>query len=114
VGEAVYTSMLDAVSDGVVAFSPDRRIICRNQAFLDITGLDRSDLEQGLRAVIQGADTDPHTIVRIDEALADGTSFDDEIIEKKRKCSTIIAKIEAARFDRKPDQTRARGHATGP
>ena len=84
-GGAFYTNMLDAVSDGVVAFSPDRRIIYCNQAFLDITGLDRSDLERGLCAVIQGADTDFHTIARIDEALANGTSFDDEIIEKKRK-----------------------------
>ena len=76
---AFYTSMLDAVSDGVVAFSPDRRIIYCNQAFLDITGLDRSDLEQGLCAVIQGADTDFQTIARIDEAIAKGTPFEGEI-----------------------------------
>ena len=83
-GGAFYTSMLDAVSDGVVAFSPDRRIIYCNQAFLDITGLDRSDLEHGLCAVMRGADTDLHTIAKIDEALANGKPFDGEVLNYRK------------------------------
>lgn len=87
--EAFYTGMLDAITDGVVVFGRDRRIAFCNQAFLDITGFDRGDLDHALCAIIQGADTDPQTIAAIDEALAKGQPFDGEILNYRKSGETF-------------------------
>ncbi len=87
--EALYKDMLDAISDGMVVFGTDRRITYCNQAFLDITGFERGDLDHALCGIIQGAQTDPQTSAAIDEALACGEPFDGEILNYRKSGETF-------------------------
>jgi len=73
------SAMLNAVSQGVVLFGPDRKIIFCNQAFLDITGFDQSDMAGALCGIMQGPDTDQGAIEAIDAAIRTGTAFSGEI-----------------------------------
>ena len=82
--EAFYTDILDAMSDGAMVFGHDKRITFCNQAFLDITGFGRDDLDHAFSAIIQGADTDPKAIAAIDGALFEGTKFDGEILSYRK------------------------------
>lgn len=63
----------------MVVFDADRKILFCNQAFLDITGFDRSDVEGALCGIMQGPETDPAAIAAIDEAIAARRAFSGEI-----------------------------------
>ena len=82
--EAFYTDMLDAMSDGVMVFDHDKRITFCNQAFLDITGFTRGDLDHALSAILEGAGTDPKVIAAINASLSKGAEFDGEILSFRK------------------------------
>lgn len=82
--QSFYTDILDAMSDGVMVFGHDRRITFCNQAFLDITGFSRGDLDYALSSIIQGADTDPKAIAAINSSLSKCKNFDGEILSYRK------------------------------
>jgi PAS domain S-box-containing protein len=84
-----FAEVLDAVSQGVVVFAPDRRISYCNEAFLDITGFERSDVAGALCSIMQGRDTDPATIAAIDAAIHAGCPFSGEIQNYRKSGETF-------------------------
>lgn len=87
--DAIFSSILDSISQGVVVFDRDRRIIYCNQPFLDMTGFDRSDLAGALCGIMQGPDTDPATIEAIATAIHAGRSFAGEIQNYRKTGETF-------------------------
>lgn len=79
-----YESMLDAISEGVAVFDHERAISYCNQAFVNMTGYDRSEMRGALCGILQGPDTDPLTIKAISEALQAGKSFSGEILNYRK------------------------------
>lgn len=79
-----FVSLLDAVVEGVVVFGADRKIIYGNQAFLDLSGFDRSELSGALCGIMQGPDTDPATVMALDEALTNRRLFCGEILNYRK------------------------------
>lgn len=80
----VYAQILDVVSQGVVVFGPDRKISYCNQAFLDITEFEQSELAGALCGIMQGRDTDPATIAKIDAAINAARPFSGEILNYRK------------------------------
>lgn len=76
---STLTTLLDTVSQGVVVFSADREIVYCNQAFLDITGNDRSEMAGALRGIMQGSDTDCAAIAAIEAAIEARQPFSGEL-----------------------------------
>ena len=76
---STLTTLLDTVSQGVVVFGADRKIVYCNQAFLDITGFDRSEMAGALCGIMQGPDTDGAAIAAIDAAIQARQAFSGEI-----------------------------------
>lgn len=83
------TAILDAVSQGVVVFGEDRKIIYCNQAFLDITGFDRTDMAGALCGIMQGPDTDRATIEAINAAIQLRQAFSGEIRNYRKSGETF-------------------------
>lgn len=72
-------TILDAISQGVVVFDADRKILYCNDAFLDMTGCDRSDVAEALCGILQGPETDSAALAAIDEAVRMRRAFSGEI-----------------------------------
>jgi PAS domain S-box-containing protein len=84
-----FAEILDVISQGVVIFAPDRRILYCNQAFLEITGFDRTDVAGALCGMMQGPDTDPASIAAIDTAIHYGREFSGEIQNYRKSGETF-------------------------
>lgn len=97
----IYRHLLDGVSDGVAVFGCDRKIIYCNQAFVDISGFDRGDLESALCGLMQGPETDPKIIAAINKALAEGREFKGEILNYRKSGKTFWNALE---FRPMPDE----------
>ena len=89
IDNGIYRRLLDGVSDGVVVFGPERQILYCNQAFVEISGFDHSDLENALCGLMQGPSTDPATIAAIDQALVEGREFTGEILNYRKSGETF-------------------------
>ncbi|MXP37426.1 PAS domain-containing protein [Erythrobacter ramosus] len=76
---STLTTLLDTVSQGVVVFGADRQIVYCNQAFLNSTGFDRSEMAGALCGIMQGSDTDCAVIAAIDAAIEARQAFSGEI-----------------------------------
>lgn len=85
----IYRHILDDVSDGVVVFDKDRKILYCNQAFVQMSGFGRGDLEHALCGLMQGPKTDPQTIAAINEALASGREYSGEILNYRKSGETF-------------------------
>lgn len=79
-----FASILDAVSQGVCVFADDRKIVYCNQAFLSITGFDRSEVAGALCGMMQGPETDRATIEAITAAIDDRCAFSGEILNYRK------------------------------
>lgn len=76
---STFTTLLDTVSQGVVVFGADRKIIYCNQAFLDITEFDRSEMADALCGIMQGSDADCAAIDAIDAAIEARRAFSGDV-----------------------------------
>lgn len=83
------TGILDTISQGVVVFGADRKILYCNQAFLDITGFDRSEMAGALCGIMQGPDTDRDAIEAIDAAIRSLCAFSGEIRNYRKSGETF-------------------------
>ncbi|WP_181443588.1 PAS domain-containing protein [Porphyrobacter sp. YT40] len=86
---AEFAEILDAVSQGVLVFGADRKILYCNQAFLDITGFDRPDVANVLFSIMQGPHTDPDTLLAIEKAIDSGREFSAEIQNYRKTGDTF-------------------------
>lgn len=84
-----FTNILDTISQGVVVFDADRKIIYCNQAFLDITGFDRSEMTGSLCCIMHGPETDRATIEAIDAAIQSRQAFRGEIRNYRKSGETF-------------------------
>ncbi len=81
---SVFASILDTVSEGVVIFDADRKILFCNQAFLDITGFAREEVAGALCGIMQGPETDSATVEAIDAAIHTRRAFSGEVRNYRR------------------------------
>lgn len=81
--------ILSAVTQGVIISGPDQRVLQVNDAFLKITGLQRSDIIGLNCKVLQGPLTDPGTIARIRACLQAGQDFQGELLNYRGDGSTF-------------------------
>ena len=105
---STLTTLLDTVSQGVVVFGADRQIVYCNQAFLDITGFDRSEMADALCGIMQGYDTDCAAIAAIDAAIEARQAFSGDVRSYRKSGETFWNELsfrplpagpgEAARF----------------
>jgi len=86
---STLTTLLDTVSQGVVVFGADRKIVYCNQAFLDITGFDRSEMAGALCGIMQGSDTDCAAIAAINAAIEARQAFCGEIQNYRKSGETF-------------------------
>ena len=86
---STFTTLLDTVSQGVVVFGADRKIIYCNQAFLDITGFDRSEMADALCRIMQGSDTDCAAIDAIDAAIEARRAFSGDVRSYRKSGETF-------------------------
>lgn len=86
---STFASILETISEGVVVFTPDRKVTYCNQAFLAITGFDRSEVAGALCGIMQNLETDGATIVAIDAAIHSGVVFSGEIQNYRKSGETF-------------------------
>lgn len=86
---AILAGILTSISQGVLVAGPDRKIIFSNRAFLEITGLDESDIVGNTCRVMQGPATDPGTVAAIAAALDAGVEFSGEILNYRKSGETF-------------------------
>ena len=82
--ETTFANILDKVVEGVVIFGSDRKITYCNNAFVTMTGYDRSEMAEALCGVMQGPESDPATIRAIDQALAAAKPFSGEVLNYRK------------------------------
>lgn len=70
-------------------FGADRKIVYCNQAFLDITGFDRSDVAGALCGIMQGPGTDRVAIEAIDAAIQSRHAYSGEILNYRKSGETF-------------------------
>ncbi len=70
-------------------FGANRKIVYCNQAFLDITGFDRSEMAGALCGIMQGPDTDGAAIAAIDAAIQARQAFSGEIQNYRKSGETF-------------------------
>lgn len=75
---------LRTVSQGVVITNQDLLIVWTNEAFCAMTGQRQIDVLGRSFRVLQGADTDPSEVVRIDQALSAGEEYQGEVLAYRR------------------------------
>ena len=80
---------LGDVSLGVLVTGVDRRITYANEGFTRLTGYAERELLGESCALLQGAETDQETVVRIRTALAGDGYFDGEILNYRKDGSTF-------------------------
>jgi PAS domain S-box-containing protein len=83
---STLTTLLDTVSQGVVVFGADHKIVYCNQTFIDITGYDRSEMADALRGILQGSDT---ACAAIDAAIEARQAFSGEIRNYRKSGETF-------------------------
>ena len=66
---------LQSISQGMVISGPDRLIVSANRAFEVMTGYSEQDLLGRSCALLQGAETDPQTVLAMRHALMAGQPF---------------------------------------
>lgn len=84
-----FASILDGISQGVVVFGADRKIVYCNQPFLDITGFGRSEVAGALCSIMQGPETDREAIAAIDAAIQSRSAFSGEIRNYRKTGETF-------------------------
>lgn len=75
---------LKAVSQGVLISSADGLIVSVNEAFMEITGFDKSDIVGHTCHFVQGPQTDPKTLEAIQMAIKNLTNFTGEILNYRK------------------------------
>jgi PAS domain S-box-containing protein len=87
---------LDEVSQGVVICDEEWRIIYANTSFSAMTGYSVPELINKSLSILQGADTDPLTILEIRKALSGKFQFEGEILNYRKDGSTFWNELSIA------------------
>jgi PAS domain S-box-containing protein len=87
--QRVLEQALSDVSLGVTITGLDRRITYVNQGSMRLTGYSAAEVLGESYEMLQGQDTDPATVRRIEAALESGESFDGEILDYRKDGSSF-------------------------
>ncbi|NCP22527.1 MAG: PAS domain S-box protein [Erythrobacter sp.] len=89
-----YAAVLDAISDGIVAFGMDRRIIFTNHAFDRMCGPEKTGLTYDFDEFLDAVAASPETRVSIHDALSRSEPFSCEVPVFKRSTETFCCQLD--------------------